>query len=316
MEEPIDEELRGRFMQYASGEGAKARLERDGLRNLLECTDTFCMSKHWLPDSYVESVYEKYATRDGIGINQFARIFKDGLLLTGCLEQYEKAFAGIDRQGSGVISRSQLGQLFSGLGRVLSPSELDQIVEEADIGHDGIDLADFLGMARTHLKLAEVLKYLQLPQEQGAELPVDLSSPLLGSDAGMEIVTSVHGMAELNAIVNSGAEVIVKLAFTWCRPCKAFWPKYQKFAKIYKKTRFLKIVGNENDSCKHYARDILKAKISPMFAVYSGGELISTWTGANNERFVSKIEEHLQSASQLAEERAAAIAADSSLAPK
>jgi len=53
-----------------------------------------------------------------------------------------------------------------------------------------------------------------------------------------------------------------------------------------------------------------------MFAVYSGGELISTWTGANNERFVSKIEEHLQSASQLAEERAAAIAADSSLAPK
>lgn len=54
-------------------------------------------------------------------------------------------------------------------------------------------------------------------------------------------------------------DAVVKLAFTWCRPCKAFLPRYEKFAKIYHKTRFLKIVGNENESCKHYAKEVLHA---------------------------------------------------------
>lgn len=49
--------------------------------------------------------------------------------------------------------------------------------------------------------------------------------------------------------------------------------RYEKFAKIYEKTRFLKIVGNENESCKHYAKEVLHAKISPMFAVYRQGSL-------------------------------------------
>ncbi|CAK0842634.1 unnamed protein product [Prorocentrum cordatum] len=112
-----------------------------------------------------------------------------------------------------------------------------------------------------------------------------------------------------------GVETVVKLAFTWCRPCKAFWPRFQKYAKIYSNTRFVKIVGNENDSCKHYARDVLKAKISPMFAVYRQGELVATWNGANNGRFIEKIEEHLASARELASSREDAVASDESIAP-
>merc|ERR1712182_190888 len=83
---------------------------------------------------------------------------------------------------------------------------------------------------------------------------------------------------------------------TWCRPCKAFAPKYKVLSEWYTDTRFIKIVGNENESCKHYARDVLQAKISPMFAAYSKGELKHTWTGANWERFVYSVTEHLSSA--------------------
>lgn len=135
------------------------------------------------------------------------------------------------------------------------------------------------------------------------------------ADAVLETVTTVHGEAELEAIVRSGADIVVKLSFTWCRPCKGFWPKFVKFAKVYRRTRFLQLVGNENESCKHYARDVLQAKISPMFAAYSRGKLVGTWSGANLGRFVEKMEEFLPTASALAEERAAALVANPELAP-
>lgn len=129
-----------------------------------------------------------------------------------------------------------------------------------------------------------------------------------------EVVTA-ESEEELNSLLEDGVETVVKLAFTWCRPCKAFWPRYQKYAKVYSNTRFVKIVGNANDSCKHYARDVLKAKISPLFAVYRQGELVATWNGANNGRFIEKMEELLPSARELAPSREEAVAADESIAP-
>lgn len=78
------------------------------------------------------------------------------------------------------------------------------------------------------------------------------------SDSVLGHINTVHSEAELYAMIGD-EDAVVKLAFTWCRPCKAFLPRYEKFAKIYHKTRFLKIVGNENESCKHYAKEVLHA---------------------------------------------------------
>lgn len=119
-------------------------------------------------------------------------------------------------------------------------------------------------------------------------------------------VLDVHSEEELDELVAMGDEVIVKLSFTWCRPCKAFWPKYQKYAHVYNNTRFVRIVGNENDSCKRYAQVVLSAKISPMFAAYSNGQLVKTWTGANTGRFSQNIEESLTTARDLQSAREAA----------
>lgn len=307
----IDEKRKNRFLSYAEGD----RLQREGLRSVLECTDNFCMTKHWLPEQTLDSVYSQYAGKDGIDLAGFSRIAQDGLLLEGKLEEYERAFGGVDQQGggTGLISRAALGQLFAGLGRPLSADKLKEIADEADVGHDGIDFADFLGLARKHLDLAEVIQYLETtPRRAASAQPASLDG-LHG--AQLENIALVDGESKLDAIVATGRDVVVKLSFTWCRPCKAFLPKYEKFAKIYRNTIFLKIVGNENESCKHYAKEVLKAKISPMFAVYSGGKLVTTWTGANNQRFTENLEGFLPSAAEFTKERQAAADDDPTLAP-
>jgi len=152
-------------------------------------------------------------------------------------------------------------------------------------------------------------------EKREEQQPVQPARPAVPSEPMPDNVRIVHSEEELNALIAEGTDCVVKLAFTWCRPCKGFWPRYQKFARIYNKTRFVKIVGNENESCKHYARDVLKAKISPMFAAYSNGALVSTWNGANNGRFISKVEEFLPSAKKLATEREVAISTDTTIAP-
>jgi len=293
---PVDDALRQRFLSYADSSLKEPHIQEEEFRNLLECTDTFCLTKHWLPNEYVDRLYSQYATADGIGLLEFAKLSRDGLLLKGKLEEYEEAFTAIDQKGDGVVTRRELGQAFAALGHVMSAEQLDRIVDEADVGHDGIDFADFLGLAREHLELGDVLRYVAAAPIPMKDLPVDLSSDEFQPGAGLGEVTTVHGEAELDAILNTGDDVVVELAFTWCRPCKVFWPKYQRLSQQYKKTRFLRIVGNENESCKHFARDILQAKISPMFATYSKGSLVATWTGANLERFVSSLEESLPTA--------------------
>mmetsp|Transcript_13012 Transcript_13012/g.35033 ORF Transcript_13012/g.35033 Transcript_13012/m.35033 type:complete len:416 (+) Transcript_13012:3-1250(+) len=313
---PLEDGRRTRFLSYAEGTGPQARLKQDSLKSLLECTDNFCLTKHWLADSFVDRIYKQYAHDDGITLQDFSRLAQDGLLLEGKLDEYEQAFAAMDVEGTGLISRETLGKLFAGLGSVMSPQELDKLVDEADIGHDGIDFADFLGFARTHLELKETLQYLETHALPASSLPVDLSSPEFNEDAGLQDITLVHGEKELGAIIRNGRDTIVELAFSWCRPCKGFEPKLKKYAQIYKNTRFVKIIGNENESCKHYAKEILKAKISPMFAVYSGGKIVDTWHGANTGRFIESIERFLPSAGALAAERAAAVEEDPSLAPK
>lgn len=39
-----------------------------------ECTESFCLSKHWLAESTLDRIYEQYATSDGIGLKEFGRL--------------------------------------------------------------------------------------------------------------------------------------------------------------------------------------------------------------------------------------------------
>ena len=120
-------------------------------------------------------------------------------------------------------SQDALSKLFQGLGRSLRPGELENLLHQAGVDHDQIDFADFLGLAREHLELSEVIRYLETTcQPPGAEG--------LAPDGLLGHINTVHSEAELYGMIGQ-EDAVVKLAFTWCRPCKAFLPRYEKFAK-------------------------------------------------------------------------------------
>jgi len=299
----VDDDMLRRFFSYT--EGDTIYMQRGGLRSLLECTESSCMPEHWLPDSFVDSVYTQYATKNGIGLWEFINIASDGLLLKGRLEEYEKAFAAIDKDGDGVLTWEDLNQLFAGLG---APAEFDRILDEAglpprrglQLGFDGLDFADFVGLARTRLDFAKVLENIITKTSSLSKLPVDMAPPPVAPDGSLGTVTTVHSKTEIDAIVASGADTVVELAFTWCQSCNGFWPEYTNFAKDYSSIRFLKIVGNENESTGQYAEELMKMadRIAPLFAAYSKGKLVIMWSGANKDRFSSTMEEFVQIAGQ------------------
>jgi len=109
----------------------------------------------------------------------------------------------------------------------------------------------------------------------------------VGKVATEESFSALHG---------GGDDVVVMLTFPWCRTCRFFKPTFKRLAKIYGATRFTEICGNENDFTKHYAREVLNVEFSPMFALYSDGKIVKTWTGGCHEEFVKNIEGALPSA--------------------
>merc|ERR1719361_552926 len=97
----------------------------------------------------------------------------------------------------------------------------------------------------------------------GEEHPQQMEPATMGQGRLQEnLVTTVESEEELLNLVREGKDVVVKLSFPYCRSCHAFWTKYQRFATIYSKTQFVRIVGTLNDSCRHYYREVLKAKRS------------------------------------------------------
>jgi len=109
-------------------------------------------------------------------------------------------------------------------------------------------------------------------------------------------VNKINTAEAFGALHGSGEDVVVMITFPWCRTCKFFKPTFKKLARIYGDTKFSEICGNENDFTKHYAREVLNVEFSPMFALYTDGKLVKTWTGGCHEEFVKNVEEELPTA--------------------
>lgn len=140
------------------------------------------------------------------------------------------------------------------------------------------------------LALEPPLGAVKIARTEEEEKQLAALEPTLGA------VNMVRTREELDGIIAQKRDMVVMLTFTWCRPCKQFWPKYNELAKVYKQTIFCKIVGNECESNKDYARDELHVKKTPMFAVYRHGDLVANWTGGNLTRFQENLEANLLSA--------------------
>jgi len=104
------------------------------------------------------------------------------------------------------------------------------------------------------------------------------------------VVTMIHGKSEMDYIrTNLNKPVILMIAFHWCRPCKGFARKYERFADGFKEVTFLKVYGEENEDTKALVQS-LSVKSSPAFYLFDkAGDLVANFKGANEERFRTEI---------------------------
>jgi len=174
-------------------------------------------------------------------------------------------FDSFDSDGSGSLSRAEVAAAVRSLGVRLPPDELREVCAELDVsGNDSITLPEF--------------------EAWWADLV--LSSP----------VTYVHTEAEFDSILDeeatSGRLIVLQIGFTFCKPCKAFEPKFKAFAQHYTSCRFLRVNGNENDDMVRLGRDRLALKSSPSFFFFQNSMEVHRHSGASEEKLQVALSVH------------------------
>ena len=295
----------------ASDAGAELRWQE--LRKLLECGDAFCLSRSVLTEEETREVLAKYDLdgSGGLSFSEFEPLAQDKLLLEDRLAEYRAAFEQLDSNGDGKLQPVELEALFAGLAArssgsaevTFSPAEVEALVEQYSVAGDGaLDLAEFLTLARAKITdVRDLLEYVLLPGEtsDGTDKGTSGGGGLLGGLKSMlgrraaqaalpdfgevEVIDSEEGLDAI--LAETPGLVVLECAFTWCRPCMGFDPKYKRFAGYYTKVRFLKVFGNENSSTKHLVKERLGVKASPNFYFFRAGELVAEKRGANEDKF-------------------------------
>uniref|UniRef100_A0A7S4DRS6 Calmodulin n=2 Tax=Lotharella globosa TaxID=91324 RepID=A0A7S4DRS6_9EUKA len=268
-------------------------LNAEELRGVLECSDSFCLNTHWLPLEQVERIMVQYDVNgDGrIGFDEFVNLAQDKQLLEGKLEEYMEAFEGMDKDGSGFIDQEEMqAYMITALGA--TQGEVSKLMAEGDTNADDkIDFAEFLGLIRSRaIDLQQVFKYLEMtPMQQDTKKQTKIrpsALPIPGE------VNMVHGKSQMDYILSQvKTPIILMIAFHWCRPCKGFAKKYERFADGFKDDlTFLKVYGEENEDTKLLVKS-LQVKSSPSFYIFNHGkfEPVSSFKGANEDRFRTRI---------------------------
>eukprot|EP00793_Prasinoderma_coloniale_P003065 PRCOL_00006532-RA len=176
-------------------------------------------------------------------------------------EVLHEMFDEIDADGNGYLDVAEIQAAASRVGIKLTETEAEALVLELDtdtLHRVGISYEEFVEWYRT-TKLYEAGEVQQLMSADDFE-------------------------SALAQEMQSGRLVCLEVGFTFCRPCKAFKPKYERIAKTMANTRMLFVNGNENSSTVELCRDTLKVRSSPSFFFFRDGKEVHRHTGANEER--------------------------------
>lgn len=177
------------------------------------------------------------------------------------------AFDAFDTNGNGVMSRTELTEGMKSMGLAQSTERIAMLARKLDPEDKGSitfdEFTEWWKRTITAAPVAFITSEEEWDKIVGNPFPhrKDLNSPL----------------------------VVLEVGFTFCRPCKAFEGKYERFAQKYSNMRFVRVNGNENSSTVRLARDRLKVKKTPSFYLFRDEEMLYSWTGANPETFESAI---------------------------
>jgi len=317
-EEHRDEWLESLKDRFQAGDcDGDGYLDVEELRSILECTDQFCLSRHWLPIEQVAAVMEQYDLEDKgkISFEEFVKMGDDHQLLMGVLDDYLNVFQALDRDGSGRIEKKEMRDLFVAMmgEKRVSEENIETLYKKADLNGDveTICFSEFLELIRSHtFDLQMVLDFMTLKPQAKQESsyvrksriedkkkpkPKDerLGMALLGeSDTPPELVPGQVAMigsyGQLDALFKQNKTVILQVTFKWCRPCKMFAKKYATIANQFQDVVFLKMVGDENEITKAMLKR-LSVRLSPTFILYQDGERQKSFSGASEIKLRSMV---------------------------
>jgi thiol-disulfide isomerase/thioredoxin len=96
------------------------------------------------------------------------------------------------------------------------------------------------------------------------------------------LVHELHSEEDLDTcLVQSPGLVVLEIVTSWCRVCRNFVPKYKRLAGHYEEVKFVKLVGNENESTNKVAMERFKITKTPYFVFYRDGEIFARQSGTN-----------------------------------
>ena len=87
-------------------------------------------------------------------------------------------------------------------------------------------------------------------------------------------------MDEFKQVLAAGKPVVVDFTATWCGPCQRIAPMFAKLAEEETDIEFIKVdVDDNEETAMHCGIEAM-----PTFHFYKGGEKVSEFSGASEEK--------------------------------
>jgi len=98
------------------------------------------------------------------------------------------------------------------------------------------------------------------------------------------VVNEIESKEELEEYLVSNGDrmTIVKIATSFCGPCKLMKPKFELFAQNYSDALFLYVLSDKNEKTKALS-DSLKVSEVPSFRFFRSGEQVWQYAGASEK---------------------------------
>ncbi|KAM0755020.1 thioredoxin [Meredithblackwellia eburnea MCA 4105] len=106
------------------------------------------------------------------------------------------------------------------------------------------------------------------------------------------MVAAIESLQQFQELINGDKVIVVDFWATWCGPCKAISPIFEKLESQFPNLGFYKV---DVDAVEDVAAEV-GIKAMPTFKFFKGGEQIGSVVGADPKKLKDALDLHGESA--------------------